>query len=255
MIDTHAHYDHEHFDADREAVLEYVFKSGVSHVINTGCDMNSSRASLALAKAYKGMYAAVGVHPHDAAAWMETDFEELEALSVHPKVIAIGEIGLDYHYDFSPRDKQKEVFKKQIRLALKVRKPVILHDREAHKDIMDIVKEEKAYEVGGVFHCWSGSREMAEVAVKMGFYIGIGGSVTFKKAHRIQEVAAWVPFDRLLIETDCPYMTPEPFRGQRNKSDYMMHIVEKLATLRGTTKEAIESQTGKNAIRLFGLST
>ena len=253
MIDSHAHYDNDRFDADRDAILEEAFRSGVTHIVNPGCDRPSSLAAIAMAERHSCLYAAVGFHPHEADKFVEGDLARLEALCAHPKVVAVGEIGLDYHYDFSPRPVQQAVLRTHIALARRVGKPVILHDREAHKDVLDIVRAEKAYEAGGVFHCWSGSRETAEEVLKMGFYIGIGGSVTFKNAHRLQDVAVHIPNDRLLIETDCPYMTPEPFRGRRNWSGMMVHVLEKLALLRGTTVENLERLTTENAIRLFGL--
>ena len=253
MIDSHAHYDNERFDADRNEILAEAFHSGVTHIINPGCDLSSSQMAIALAEAHAGLYAAVGFHPHDAAAFSDGDMETLLKLARHPKVVAIGEIGLDYHYDFSPRETQQRVLRLQIGLARQVGKPVILHDREAHGDVMALVKEEKAGEAGGVFHCWSGSRETMEQAVRMGFYIGVGGSVTFRNAHRLQDVVTHIPADRLLIETDCPYMTPEPLRGKRNWSGLMVHVLEKLSLLRGETVEALEAQTTENAIRLFKL--
>ena len=253
MIDSHAHYDNERFDADRDAVIRRSFESGVTHIINPGCDIGSSLAAVALAEVHPGLFAAVGFHPHDASKFEEADFERLKALCAHPKVVAVGEIGLDYHYDFSPRALQREVLKRHIALARLVRKPVILHDRESHRDVMDIVRSEKAWEIGGVFHCWSGSREMADEAVAMGFHIGIGGSVTFRNAKQLLEVAAHVPDERLLVETDCPYMAPEPYRGERNWSGLMGHILERLAMIRGTTIEALDRITTDNAVRLFRL--
>ena len=253
MIDSHAHYDNNRFDADRDDILETAFRSGVTHIVNPGCDLESSLAAIAMAERHAHVFAAVGFHPHEADKCAAGDLERLEALCAHPKVVAVGEIGLDYHYDFSPRPVQQAVLRAHISLARRVGKPVILHDREAHKDVLDIVRAERAHEAGGVFHCWSGSRETAEEALKMGFHIGIGGSVTFRNAHRLQDVAAHIPEDRLLIETDCPYMTPEPYRGQRNWSGMMVHVLEKLALLRGTTVEALERITAENAIRLFGL--
>jgi TatD DNase family protein len=253
MIDSHAHYDNERFDLDRDAAIRKAFESGVTHIVNPGCDIGSSLAAIALAEAYPGMFAAVGFHPHDASKYAEGDMERLKALCAHAKVVAIGEIGLDYHYDFSPRPVQQEVLRRHIELARSVRKPVILHDRESHRDVMDIVRSEKAWEVGGVFHCWSGSREMADEALEMGFHIGIGGSVTFRNASRLLDMAAHIPDDRLLVETDCPYMAPEPFRGQRNWSGLMVHILERLAAIRGTTFEKLERITTDNAVRLFGL--
>ncbi len=253
MIDSHAHYDNEKFDPDRDEVIRACFASGVTHIINPGCDLSSSQASIALADAWPGVYAAVGFHPHEASAFALGDLERLEAMCAHPKVVAVGEIGLDYHYDFSPRIVQQEVLRAQIALARKIRKPVILHDRESHRDVMDTVRSEGAAEVGGVFHCWSGSPEMALEAVSLGFFIGFGGSVTFRNARRLVEVAAQVPDEFLLLETDCPYMTPEPHRGHRNWSGWMVHVLERLAEIRGSTVAEMERITTENACRLFRL--
>lgn len=253
MIDSHAHYDNEKFDPDRDEVIRACFASGVTHILNAGCDLPSSQASIALAETWPGMYAAVGFHPHEASAFAPGDLERLEAMCAHPKVVAVGEIGLDYHYDFSPRNIQKDVLQAQIALARKVCKPVILHDRESHRDVMDMVRSEGAAEVGGVFHCWSGSPEMAMEAVSLGFHVGFGGSVTFRNAKRLVEVAAQVPDAFLLLETDCPYMTPEPHRGRRNWSGLMIHVLERLAEIRGSTVAELERITTENACRLFRL--
>lgn len=253
MIDSHAHYDNNRFDADRDTVLGEAFQAGVTHIVNPGCDLPSSRMAIAMSEAHAHVYAAVGFHPHEASSFGEADLETLRLLAAHPRVVAIGEIGLDYHYDFSPREVQQHVLRVQLRLACSLGKPVILHDREAHRDVLELVRQEKGADVGGVFHCWSGSRETAEEALRMGFHIGIGGSVTFRNAHRLAEVAAHIPADRLLIETDCPYMTPEPYRGHRNWSGMMVHVLEKLAQLRGETVAFLEAQTTENAIRLFRL--
>lgn len=253
MVDSHAHYDNERYEADRDAVIRRSFESGITRIINPGCDIGSSMAAIALAEIHPGLFAAVGFHPHEASACLEGDMERLKALCAHPKVVAVGEIGLDYHYDYSPRQVQREVLRQHIELARCVRKPLILHDRESHRDVMDLVGSGKGWEVGGVFHCWSGSREMADEALAMGFHIGIGGSVTFRNASHLLDVAAHVPDERLLIETDCPYMAPEPYRGQRNWSGLLGFVLERLATIRGTTAEALERITTDNAVRLFKL--
>jgi len=251
MIDSHAHYDNEKYDPDRDEVIRSCFTSGVTHIVNPGCDLSSSKAAILLAETYPHLYAAVGFHPHDASSFAAGDMERLEALCAHPKVVAVGEIGLDYHYDFSPRDMQKDVLRQHIALARRVHKPVILHDRESHRDVMDLVRSEGVAETGGVFHCWSGSPEMAMEAVSLGLYIGIGGSVTFRNAKKLLEVAAQVPDDRLLIETDSPYMTPEPYRGRRNWSALLVHVLERLAEIRGSTVPELDRLTTENACRLF----
>ncbi len=253
MIDSHAHYDNEKFSLDRDDVIQKAFASGVTHIVNPGCDVKSSKEAVHLAESFQGFFAAVGFHPHDASSYTEEDMSILESLCLHAKVVAIGEVGLDYHYDFSPRDVQKHVLEEHIRLAKRTGLPLILHDRESHRDLMDTVIREQAMDVGGVFHCWSGSREMAEEAVRLGFYIGIGGSVTFKNAKKTVEVATHIPLNRILIETDCPYLAPEPHRGSRNWSGLMVHVLEKLAFLRNTSVEEMEQITTENAIRLFKL--
>jgi TatD DNase family protein len=253
LIDSHAHYDDEKFDLDRDEILTQCVNHGVTHIINAGCDLKSSEACIDLSRKYPFMYAAVGVHPHEASSCGENTLEALTAMTGEKKVVAIGEIGLDYHYDFSPREVQREWFAKQIALARKLKLPIIIHDREAHKDILDIVRAEKGYEVGGVFHCFSGSREMAREVLEMGFRIGIGGALTFKNAHKPIEVVRYTPLDMLLVETDCPYMTPEPYRGQRNWSGLIKHVLNKIAEIKAIDYIDAEDATSSNAIRLFKL--
>ncbi len=253
MIDSHAHYDDEKFDPDRDEVLKACVSEGVTHIINPGSNLESSRKSIILSEAYPFVYAAVGVHPHDVSECDDRTLGELADLSKRDKVVAVGEIGLDYHYDFSPRTVQKEWFAKQIALARSLGLPLIIHDRESHRDILDIVRAEKGYEVGGVFHCFSGSKEMAREVLELGFRIGIGGALTFKNAHKPAEVVHYAPLDMLLIETDCPYMAPEPFRGKRNWSGLMRPVLRKISEIKNTDEKAVEEATTHNAIRLFGL--
>lgn len=253
MIDSHAHYDDEKFDLDRDEMLTQCVNHGVTHIINAGCDLKSSEACIDLSRKYPFMYAAVGVHPHEASSCEENTLEALTTMTGEKKVVAIGEIGLDYHYDFSPREVQREWFAKQIALARSLKLPIIIHDREAHKDVLDIVRAEKGYEVGGVFHCFSGSREMAREVLEMGFNIGIGGALTFKNAHKPIEVVRYTPLDMLLVETDCPYMTPEPYRGQRNWSGLIKHVLNKIAEIKAIDYIDAEDATSNNAIRLFKL--
>lgn len=251
MIDSHAHYDDEKFDPDREEILQKCVESGVTHIINAGSNIESSQKSTQLARKYDFIYAAVGVHPHDASSCDENTLNTLVDFTKQPKVVAIGEIGLDYHYDFSPREVQKMWFSRQIALAVKMKLPIIIHDREAHSDILDILRAEKGYEAGGVFHCFSGSKEMAREVLDLGFKIGIGGALTFKNARKPLEVVNFVPLDMLLVETDCPYMAPEPYRGQRNWSGLIEIVLNKIAEIKGIDYKTAEKATSDNAIKLF----
>mgnify|MGYP000875646943 CR=1 FL=1 len=253
MIDSHAHYDDEQFDPDRDEVLKACLAEGVTHIINPGSNMESSKRAIALSEQYSFVYAAVGVHPHDTSECDENTIQVLTDLSRKDKVVAIGEVGLDYHYDFSPREVQREWFARQIALARSLKLPLIIHDRESHKDILDILRAEKGYEVGGVFHCFSGSKEMAREVLDLGFHIGIGGALTFKKAVKPVEVVDYTPMDRLLLETDSPYMAPEPHRGKRNWSGLMRLVLNKMAEIKKVEEKAVEEATTLNAIRLFGL--
>lgn len=248
IFDSHAHYDSEAFDEDRHELVSSLPDSGVCGVINCASDIKSSYTSLTLAEKYPFIYAACGVHPHEAGDAGENWYEELKTLCAKEKCVAVGEIGLDYHYDFSPRELQKEFFEKQLRLANELDLPVIVHDREAHEDTMELLLK---YKPKGVVHCFSGSVETAKEVVKIGMYIGLGGAVTFKNARKPLEVAAYVPDERLLIETDSPYMTPVPHRGKRCDSSYIPFTAEVLAAARGRTAEEILDLTRKNANTLF----
>lgn len=253
MIDSHAHYDDEQFDADRDDVIRKAVEAGVTHIINPGSNLESSGFAIALSKKHHEVFAAVGVHPHDASSCDEKTLSRLEAMTGEEKVVAIGEIGLDYHYDFSPREVQKEWFSRQVALAAKLKLPVIIHDRESHQDVLDIVKAYRSEHITGVFHCFSGSVEMAREVLDLGFYIGIGGSLTFKKARKPIEVVQYAPMDRLLIETDCPYLAPEPYRGRRNWSGYLPYVIDKIASIKGIDYNEAERKTADNARVLFGL--
>ena len=250
LFDTHAHLDADAFDTDREALIASLPEKGLGLVMNPGCDGPSSRAAIALAEAHDFIYAAVGSHP-DAADLVDESLIEhyRELCKAHPKVKAIGEIGLDYHYEDIPRDIQKKAFRMQMELARELDLPVIVHEREAHEDGMAIVEEFP--EVKGVFHCYSGSAEMAKVLVKKGWYIGFTGVLTFKNARKALEVAASIPMDRIVIETDCPYMAPEPFRGKRNDPGKIYRMAERLAELRGLTVEEAQRITMENGKRLY----
>ena len=252
IFDTHAHYDAEGFEADRDAVLAALPEAGVGLVVDPGCDLPSSRAAAALAERYGHVYAAVGIHPEDCAGFREEDLTELRQLLKRPKVVAIGEIGLDYYWaENPPREFQQTVFRRQLALAEELNVPVIVHDREAHGDSLAIIREFPA--VTGVFHCFSGSPEMAEELLKLGWYLGFDGPVTYKNARRAPEVAAVTPLNRMVAETDAPYMAPVPVRGRRNDSRNLPYVLEKLAEWKGVTPEEMTRLTWENGRRLFRL--
>ncbi len=250
IFDTHAHYDEGRFDSDRHALLSAMPQNGVCGIINCATELTSSRRMIELAESYDHCYAAVGFHPENLEG---ASFDDLEAVSVllsHPKVVAVGEIGLDYYWDSSPRPVQQEWFVRQMQLAKEHRLPVIVHDRDAHEDTLRLLVQERPT---GVLHAFSGSAEMAKEVLKLGMYIGLGGVVTFKNARKTVEVAQMVPLDRLLLETDAPYMAPEPFRGRRNDSTLIAYVAEKIAEIRGCSKEDILNATEQNARQLFGM--
>lgn len=252
IFDSHAHYDDRAFDGDRETVLSALPEAGVCGVINCGVDILSSQKALALAKQYPFLWAAIGIHGQEAGRAKPGDLNRLLPLLDEPRAVALGEIGLDYHYDDgAPRDVQRELLERQLQIAVERDVPIILHDREAHEDMWKLLQR---YKPRGVMHCFSGSVEMARDLVGIGMYIGLGGAVTFKNARRPIEVAAWVPEDRLLIETDAPYMTPVPFRGKRNSSALIPYTAEKIAQVRGMTTEQILRITKENTERLFGIT-
>ena len=250
LFDTHAHYDDEAFDADRDAVLTALPGQGVGLILNPGCDVESSRRAVRYAAAYPHVYAAVGIHPENCGGCTAGDLDAIRALAQQPKTVAIGEIGLDYYWaENPPRDFQQQVLRQQLALARELALPVIIHDREAHADTLAIVREFPG--VTGVFHCFSGSPEMARELLKMGWYLGFDGPVTYKNARRAPEVAAVTPLDRMLIETDSPYMTPVPYRGRRNDSGYVHLVAERLAEWKGVTPEEMARATTENGKRLF----
>ena len=253
MIDAHAHYDDRAFDGDRDTLLPYIHENGAEFIINSGADLQGSRESIALAEKYDFVYATVGFHPDFAARAKDSDFEELLRLARHKKVVAIGEIGLDYHYGKEHREKQKEMFARQMKIAHEVSLPVVIHEREACADALRILKEEKVRETGGLMHCFSESPETMEIVLGMGMYISLGGAVTFKNAKTAPLCAAKVPKDRLLLETDCPYMAPVPCRGKRNDSLMIKYTAEKIAELRGVSADEIIRITDENARRFYGI--
>ncbi|MFD6438277.1 TatD family hydrolase [Peribacillus sp. NPDC060186] len=254
LFDTHVHVNAEQFNEDLEEVIERAQEAGVNNMVVVGFDRPTITRAMELIETYDFMYAAVGWHPVDAIDMTEEDLKWIEELSSHPKVVAIGEMGLDYHWDKSPKDIQMEVFRKQIRLAKKVGLPIIIHNREATADIVNILKEEEASEVGGIMHCFSGSAETAMKCIDMNFYISLGGPVTFKNAKKPKEVAASVPLDRLLIETDCPYLAPHPYRGKRNEPSYVKLVAEQIAEIKQLSVEEVSQATTDNAKKLFGIN-
>ena len=253
IFETHAHYDDHKFDEDREAVLQKVIQSGVSPIINVGASIDSTKATIELAKSHDYIYAAVGVHPSDIEDLNEESFMWLRAQTSYEKTVAIGEIGLDYYWDKEPevQKAQRYWFERQLELAREVELPVIIHSRDAAEDTVKVMKEHNAQELSGVIHCYSYSKEMAKEFVKMGYFIGVGGVVTFKNAKKLVETVQEIPIESILLETDCPYMAPEPNRGTRNDSSNIPFIIEKIAEIKGISKEDVERITEENAYRLF----
>ena len=249
LFDTHAHLNDPAFDPDREELMNGLAAKGVGYVMNAGCSLESSRDIVKMTEAYPWLYGSVGSHPDSADEVNEEVIEEYRKLCGHEKIKAIGEIGLDYYYEDIPRDIQKHAFRMQMALAKELDMPVIVHEREAHDDGMRIVKEFP--KVKGVFHCYSGSAEMARQLVNMGWYIGFTGVLTFKNARKAVETAASIPLDRIVIETDCPFMAPEPYRGKRNDPGYLPRMAEKLAEIRGISVEEAIAATTANAKRLY----
>ena len=252
LFDTHAHYDAEQFDPDRDEVLSGLPGRGVSLVVNPGCDLPSSCRAVELAEQYPHVYAAIGYHPENCAPYEPSHLDQLREMAKHPKVVAIGEIGLDYYWEENPpREFQQQVFRAQLALARELNLPVIVHDREAHADSLAIVKEFP--DVRGVFHCYSGSVELAKELVKLGWMISFTGVLTYKNARKAVEVAEAIPLDRLMIETDSPYMSPVPHRGKRNDSGYVLHVCEKLAEIKGILTEDCARITMSNGKKFFGI--
>ncbi|MBG9447894.1 hydrolase TatD [Cytobacillus firmus] len=254
FFDTHAHLNAEQYNEDLQEVIDRALSEGISNIVVVGFDRPTIEKAMELTEKYEFIYASVGWHPVDAIDMTEEDLLWIEELSSHPKVVALGEMGLDYYWDKSPKDIQKEVFRKQIRLAKKVKLPIVIHNRDATADIVEILKEEGAGEVGGIMHCFSGSPEIAQECVDMNFYISLGGPVTFKNAKKPKEVADVIPLEKLLIETDCPYLTPHPHRGKRNEPSYVKLVAEQIAEIKGLSTEEVAQATTENAKKLFGIN-
>lgn len=254
LFDTHAHLNAEQFNEDLEEVIARAKEEKVEHIVVVGFDRPTIKRAMELIEAYDFIYATIGWHPVDAIDMTDEDLAWIKDLSAHEKVVAIGEMGLDYHWDKSPKDVQKEVFRKQIALAKEVGLPIVIHNRDATEDVVSILREEGAEEVGGIMHCYTGSAEIAQECINMNFYLSFGGPVTFKNAKKPKEVVKQIPNDRLLIETDCPYLTPHPYRGKRNEPSYVKLVAEQIAELKGMTYEEIAAITTENAKKLFGIS-
>lgn len=252
IFDTHAHYDSEQFNEDRDDVLKGMPEKGVSTIVNVGASLNGCKASVEFAKKYPFMYAAVGVHPDEVGALNEETFAQLEEWCKEEKVVAVGEIGLDYYWDEEPREVQKEWFIRQLELARKLNLPVNIHSREAAEDTFQIIKE-YGKDLTGIIHCFSGSKEMAIEYVKLGFHIGVGGVVTFKNGKKLKQVVEAIPLEWIVLETDAPYLAPTPFRGKRNDSTYIRYMAEEIANLKGITTEEVLEQTERNARKVYRL--
>ena len=254
LFDTHVHLNAEQYEDDLQEVINRALEKGVQNMVVVGFDEPTIKKAIQIAETYDFIYASVGWHPVDAIDMTDEHLAWIEELAQHPKVVALGEMGLDYHWDKSPKEVQKDVFRRQIRLARKVKLPIIIHNRDATEDVVTILKEEHVEEVGGIMHCFTGSIEVAKQCMDMNMYISFGGPVTFKNAKKPKEVATELPLDKLLIETDCPYLTPHPFRGKRNEPGYVSYVAEQIAELKGITYEELAAITTANAKKLFGIN-
>jgi TatD DNase family protein len=251
LIDTHAHLDDARFDGDRDAMIARAREAGVENLVTIGCDLTTSRAAVELADRYSFVYATVGVHPHEAKQIGDSWYDDLRRLAQHKKVVAYGEIGLDYHYNHSPPKLQRERFREQITLARDLRLPIVVHTREAQDDTITVLKEENAADVGGVFHCFSGDARLAKDALDLGFLLSFSGVITFQNATMLRDIVKTVPMDRILVETDSPYLTPAPHRGKRNEPANVRLVAEKIAAIQGMTADQVAELTSQNARRVF----
>ena len=253
IFDTHAHYDDRAFTEDMDELLRNMHDKGVERIVNIGCSMNSSRKIAEMVKEYDFLYGTVGVHPNDVDNLTEQDMQVLIDLSKQDKILAIGEIGLDYHYDGIDKDSQKRWFVEQLNVAKQEKLPVVIHSRDAAKDTLDIMKAEHAGITGGVIHCFSYGVEMAREYLNMGYYIGVGGVVTFKNGRKLKEVVEYTPLERIVLETDAPYLAPVPFRGKRNCSIYLQYVAEEIAAIKNVPVEQVYEMTFENAEKMYHL--
>lgn len=254
LVDTHAHIDFPRFNDDRDEVIKRAKENNLEYIINVGADEASSQRSIELAQKHDMIYAVVGIHPHEAKNVTESTYKQLKNWAKEDKVVAIGETGLDYHYDNSPREVQQQVFRRHIQLAKEVELPLVIHSREAEDQTMEILKEEEAEEVGGIIHCFPGDQKMADQALDLNFYIAVGGILTFNNSYQLQRVVKQIPLDKLLIETDAPYLTPEPNRGKRNEPAYVKYVADKLAQILPHSTEKIAAVTTENAKEAFNIA-
>ena len=250
IFETHAHYDDEAFDKDRDELIPELYREGIEKIVNISVNRKTCEETLGLIEKYPFFYGALGFHPSDCADFNEEEYQWIKAAAKHERVVAIGEIGLDHHWPEPERELQRRVFKEQLKLARETGLPIVVHSRDAAKDTMDIIKEHGGG-LSGVVHCYSYHAQDALEYVRLGFYIGIGGVISFKNAHKLKEVAEAVPLESIVIETDCPYLAPEPYRGKRNCSLYLRHVIEKLAEIKGITPEEVEEVTFQNAKRMY----
>ena len=254
IFDTHAHYDDIAFDEDRDELIEYMHQNGVDYIVNAGEAVKSSLAGVEMGKKYDFVYSASGIHPEHANETTDSDIVEIEKIAKeNKKVVAIGEIGLDYHYEGYNKEKQIDIFKKQLKIAKDLDLPVIIHSRDASQDTFDIIKESGVRK--GIIHCYSGSAQMAADYVKMGFFIGIGGVLTYKNARKLVEVAEEIDINNIVLETDCPYLAPAPFRGKRNNSLYIQYVAEKMAEIKGISYDEVCKITSENGKKIFGIQS
>lgn len=254
IFDTHAHYDDEAFDEDREELLDRMKEAGIDYVVNVGANMASSRKTIELCEQYSFLYGAVGIHPSDAQEMNDEALKELHQMAGHDKIVAIGEIGLDYYWPEPAKEVQKKAFEMQVALAKEVKLPIAIHSRDAARDTADMLSSLHGGDCGGVIHCFSYTKEMAREFLNMGFYIGIGGVVTFKNSRKLKEAVQYIPMDRIVLETDCPYLAPTPYRGKRNSSLYLPYVAEEIARLKGISYEEVLAATMTNAKKMYRIS-
>lgn len=251
IFDTHAHYDDDAFDEDREQLLASMQPGGVGGIVNIGASMSSSKTTVSLTEVYPFVYGAVGVHPNEVGDMTDADLAQLRQWCSLPKIVALGEIGLDYYYDEPPRDIQKHWFEAQAELARQLKLPLVIHSRDAAKDTLDMMKALNMAEIGGVVHCYSYTKEVAREILDMDFYFGIGGVLTFNNAKKLKEAVEYIPMEKIVLETDCPYLSPVPYRGKRNSSLNIQYVVQAMSEIKGISPEEIERITWENAFRLY----
>lgn len=253
LFESHAHLEHKKYKNELDKIIHRAKEVGVKYIVNVGSNLSSSYRSLTLSQTYSEIYATVGIHPHEASEFDNSSLQVLKDLAKADKVVAIGEIGLDYYYEHSPRDIQKKALRAQLTLAKSVGLPVVIHNREADQDILNILKNSKIEEIGGVLHCFSSDITMAKACLDLGLYLGFGGVITFKKAKQLRQVVQQLPLSRILLETDCPYLSPHPLRGKRNEPAYLKFIAQKIGEIKGISLEEVVETTTANACKFYGI--